>query len=216
MEFEAIDSIPLENPLSIDLWRSSLEENNASILSARAQLQASQSGLKQAKGGTLPDVNAGLAYSAQPEALNSGPGAGDDDLRYSLNLSLPIFDRMQTRRNVGAARLDQHQAETRFRQREAEVKSDFEQAARRHGIGIHQVNLEEHNLEVARLQAEAARERFRIGSSSPLEFRDAQRKLLDAQSRWVSARQDTKTAELALKRLAGVLVSLTPQPPLPR
>jgi outer membrane protein TolC len=90
--------------------------------------------------------------------------------------------------------------------REAEVRAEFEDAAQRHALGLRQVALEDRNLEVARLQAEAARERYRVGSASPLVFRDAQRKLLDAQSRLISARRDAKAAELALKRLAGVLV----------
>jgi outer membrane protein TolC len=72
------------------------------------------------------------------------------------------------------------------------------------------VALEERNLEVSRLQAEAARERYRLGASSPLEFRDAQTRLLDSRSRLSAARQETKAAELALKRLAGALVREAP------
>jgi outer membrane protein TolC len=214
LDFDVVDSIPLEAPLPLEEWRIGLPENNAAILQADAQRKAGASGLKQAQGARWPDVNAGLSYSTQPEALNpSDSYGGREDVRYSVNLSLPLFDRLQTRRSVGNSRLELRQSETRFRQEREEVNADFEQASRRHAVGLRQVALEERNLEAARLQAEAARERYRVGSSSPLEFRDAQRRLLDAQSRLVSARQDTKLAELALKRLAGKLVY--PHPPTP-
>ncbi len=210
MSFDVADSIPLEKSLPVEDWRKGLSENNASILQTNAEQEAAVSGLKEARGGWWPDLNAGLAYSVAPGTLNSGSAPSRDDATYSVNLSVPIFDRLQTRRSVGNARLNLRQGETRVKQREEDVRTEFEQAGQRHATGLRQVALEDRNLEVARLQAEAARERYRVGSSSPLEFRDAQGKFLDAQSRLISARQDTKTAELALKRLAGTLVKEAP------
>lgn len=207
-EFEVQDSIPLESGLPLEAWRSGLGENNTAIRQARAARRAAASGLKEARGGYWPDVNAGLGYSTTPDALaGNDPLLRDEDgVTYSLSLSVPLFDRFRARRDVGNARLALRQDETRLRQRELEVAGQFERALRRHVSGLRQVALEERNLEVSRLQAEAARERFRLGASSPLEFRDAQTRLLDSQSRLAAIRQETKAAELALKRLAGALV----------
>lgn len=211
-EFDVQDSIPLETLLPLDAWRAGLGENNTAIRRARADRGAASSGLKEARGGYWPDVNAGLRYSTSPEALSGdNPALGaDDGVSYSLSLSVPIFDRFRARRDVGNARLGLRQGETRLRQQELDISGQFEQARQRHVSGLRQVALEERNLDVSRLQAEAARERFRLGASSPLEFRDAQTRLLDSQSRLAATRQETKAAELALKRLAGALVKDVP------
>lgn len=212
LAFEVQDSIPLETGLPVDAWRGSLAENNTAVRQARVQRRASSASLKEARGGYLPDVNAGLGYSTTGEALAGDSPFEDNGLTYSLTLSVPLFDRLRTRRDVGNARLSLRQVETRLRQREMEVAGEFEQAARRHASGLRQVALEERNLEVSRLQAEAARERYRLGASSPLEFRDAQTRLLDSQSRLAAIRLETKAAELALKRLSGALVQDVPAP----
>ena len=211
-DFEVQDSIPLEPGLRVEELRSRLGEENASLRQARALRSASASALREARGGYLPDLNAGLRYSTTPEALSGDPAlpAQEEGVTYSLSLSVPIFDRLRTRRDVGNARIGLRQDETRLKQKELEIRGEFEQAAERHASGLRQVALEERNLEVSRLQAEAAREKFRLGASSPLEFRDAQTRLLDSQSRLANARQETKVAELALKRLSGSLVKETP------
>lgn len=209
LDFEVVDTIPLEAGVPAEAWRSALGENNTAIRLARTDRRSAESGLKQARGGYWPNVNAGLGYSTTPDALFDDD-MNEDMVSYSVSLSVPIFDRLRTRRDVGNARLGLRQSETRLKQRESETLGEFEQALGRHTFGIRQVTLEERNLEVSRLQAEAARERYRLGASSPLEFRDAQTRLLDSQVRLASARQETKAAELALKRLSGALVKDIP------
>jgi outer membrane protein TolC len=203
--FQVQDSIPLEAGLPVGAWRDRLGEANAGILRARAQRKAASHGVKEARSGYYPDLNASLSYGTLVEDLDQEP-----TLTYGLSLSVPLFDRLRTRRDVGNARLALRQGETRLRQQEQQIRGEFEQAAERHASGLRRVALEERNLEVSRLQAEAARERYRLGASSPLEFRDAQTRLLDSQSRLAAARQETKAAELALKRLAGALVREAP------
>jgi outer membrane protein len=210
--FDVPDTIPVESGLPLGAWRAALPERNAAIREARAERKASELSVKEARGARLPTVNGGLGYSVSPEALNSeaaleSTGTGSDAVTYSLSLSLPLFDGLRTRQSVGASRIGLRRQETALRQTEQETRADFAEAEGRYVSGLRQIALEERNLEVARLQAEAARERFRVGASSSLEFRDAQQRLLDAQGRLASVRQTVKQSELALKRLAGMLAT---------
>lgn len=68
------------------------------------------------------------------------------------------------------------------------------------------VELEEENVEAARMNAEVALERFRLGVSTSLELREVQRALIDAESSLVRARFEAKSAEVDLRSLAGVLL----------
>ena len=167
--------------------------------------------MREARGGYSPTLSAGLAYRTSLDSLVNGGGAGSvtgsDALTYSVSLSVPLFDGLRTRQNVVGSRIGLRRQETLLRQSEEQVRADFAQAEGRYALGLRQIALEEGNLEVARRQAEAAQERFRVGSSSALEFRDAQQKLLSAQSRLATARQSAKLSELALKRLSGTLIA---------
>jgi outer membrane protein len=208
-DFDVPDTIPVEAALPLENWRATLPERNNSIREARIQRRAAEFSVSEARGGRLPSVNAGLSYNTAPEALNSQATAsnGSDAVSYSVSASLPLFDGLRTRQSVGSSRIALRQQETSLRRTEQETRAAYAQAAGRYESGLRQIALEERNLEVARLQAEAARERFRVGSSTSLEFRDAQQTLLNAQSRLATVRQTVKQSELALKRLAGVLAS---------
>jgi outer membrane protein len=208
--FDVPDTIPVEAALPLAAWRGDLAERNASVREARVQLTASEYSLKEARGARLPSLSGGVGYSTAPDALNRAPSRGTDDVTYSLNLTLPLFDGLRTHQSVGASRLGVRRQQTGLKQVEQEVQAAFADAEGRYLSGLRQIALEERNLDVTRLQAEAARERYRVGASSPLEFRDAQQRLLDARVRLAGVRLSTKQSELALKRLAGALAAPVP------
>ncbi len=206
--FDVPDTIPVEPALAVEAWRASLADRNPSLREARAQIKASEFSLKEARGAYLPTLSGGLSYSTAPEALNPTPAVNTSDaVNYSLNLSLPLFTGLRTRQSVGTSRINLRRQETTLKQVEQDVLTDYAQAQARYASGLRQIELEERNIEVARLQAEAARERYRVGASSALEFRDAQQRLLTARVRLATVRQTAKQSELALKRLAGVLAA---------
>jgi outer membrane protein len=209
--FDVPDTIPVESGLALDAWRADLSNRNLTVREARAQLKASEFSAKESRGAYLPSLTGGLGYSTAPEALNTAPATGSDAVTYSLNLSVPLFNGLRTRQSVGTSRIALRQQETSLKQVEQDVLTDYAAAEGRYTSGLRQISLEERNIEVARQQAEAARERFRVGASSALEFRDAQQRLLNARVRLATVRQTVKQSELALKRLAGVLA--TPVPP---
>ncbi|MBW8886518.1 MAG: TolC family protein [Fibrobacteres bacterium] len=218
MNFEVADSIPLDPGLPLEDWQKGLPDRNASVAYARAQQSAAQAGLSQAQGRWFPTLSAGLNYSTTPDALNSSSvlnapgGTGREGATYGVNLSLPLFDRLSTPTAVRQARLDVRSGATRAAHAESQAAADFEVARRQYALAMTRIGLETRNLQVAKLQAEAAQARYRLGASSPLEFRDAQTRLLDAQGRLITARQSAKQAETALRRLAGSLVSAAGQP----
>jgi outer membrane protein TolC len=145
---------------------------------------------------------------------NAGPdnnGTGT----YSVTLSVPIFDRLQSHQSVSIARLQLRQGETQARQAGENVRAEFEQDRQKYVSGLQRADLETRNLEVAKQQADAAFEQYKVGKITTLALRDAQRLLLDSRSRLITAYQNTKQAELALKRLAGLLVHLSPPTPIP-
>jgi outer membrane protein TolC len=210
LDFDVADSIPLASDPPLDEWRAALPERNASVALARARKNAAAYSLDEARGARLPSLGANMGWTAVPEALNAeGDSRGWGT--YGIGLSIPLFDRFRASTAIKQARIDLRSGKTRVAQAEAQAAADFEVARRQYTLGRKRMALEERNLQVARLQAEAARERYKVGVSSPLEFRDAQTRLLDAEGRLITARQSAKQAEAALQRIAGALVRQAPE-----
>lgn len=210
MDFQVSDSIPLNVFNPVEEWRKILPENNTSIAAARSRREAATASVKVAQGQWLPSLNSGLAYSAAPKALNHSAKVQGSDLTYNLNFSIPLFNKLATSTGITRSRVELRQEETRVKLAESNAQAEFEKAQIQYQSGLQLIRLEDRNLQVARLQAEGAQERYRLGASTPLEFRDAQTKLLDAQVRLITARQKAKQAETALQKLAGLLVKQAP------
>lgn len=206
LDFDVVDSIPLLENLTLNDWQKILLENNATLSLARTQKKEALSGLGEARGHWWPSLNSSVGYSVAPKALNNTTSSRKGELSYSLNLSVPLFDKLATPTGVRLAKLAVHEQEIRLKQMELDVKVEFELARNQYETSLRQTALESRNLAVAKLQAEGAMEKYRVGSTTELEFRDAQTRLLDAEVRLILARQRAKQAEVALQRLVGLLV----------
>jgi outer membrane protein TolC len=86
---------------------------------------------------------------------------------------------------------------------EIELQSDIHRAFNTYQNNKTLLVIEQKNYAVAKESSEIALERFRLGISSYLEFRDAQVNLLTAQNRLITALFNIKEQEIELMRLSG-------------
>ena len=205
--FSVSDSIPVETAPPVATWRAALSDRNAAIAAARASRHAATIAVDEARGAHLPTLAGSVGYSESPASLNAPTSTAPGATTYGLNLTVPLFDGFRTNHGTESARIAERRGQIAVRQAEQDALAQFAEAADRQSAGLRQIDLETRNLEVARLQAEAARERYRAGAASPLEFRDAQQRLLASRGRLASVRQATLKATLALRRLSGTLAS---------
>jgi outer membrane protein TolC len=63
--------------------------------------------------------------------------------------------------------------------------------------------LEENNADIARQNLSITMEKYKIGTISAVEFRDAQENFINAISRFNSSRLQAKLSELELKEMIG-------------
>ncbi len=204
--FEVSDTIPLDYALPVAAFANALPRDNTLLLLAAVDRDAAEKAVKESRALWYPRINAQVSYYDTPEAWNPEGADTRDGLGFGISASVPLFNRLQTLRQTRNARIDLRRSETGLAATEQAVLAEFSSLTQRHAAGIMRVRLEERNLEVSRLQAEAAEERYRVGTTTYLEFRDAQRRQLDARSRFIAARFQTKVAETALRRLGGDLV----------
>jgi outer membrane protein TolC len=68
---------------------------------------------------------------------------------------------------------------------------------------IELVEIEEKSVSLAQRNVDASWEKYRLGAISDLELRESQNKLLDAQTRLISAQMNAQAAEIEIRSLTG-------------
>lgn len=206
--FDLADSVSLAAlPPLPDLKARALEANPDYLQAAEGRRLASL-GFREYAGQLFPKLglsagyNYGLTHS-EAGILRSSEQLG---LTYGANLRFNLFDGGTVRADLRNARLAVARAELQHEDARARVETGLAEAWSAYQASLQMLSLEAANLELARENAAIALERLRLGTIVSLELRAAQEKYLEAETRLVSARFESKRSETELLRLAGRLV----------
>ncbi len=208
IDFIIRDSISNSSNFSYDELKEQILAKNNELRIAEKNMEIARLNLSGIRSQIYPQLGAyinynfsRLDYQAGLYKLNQNKG-----FSYGLSLSLNLFNGLNTDRQIENAHIDIMNSELEFNSTKNAVEADFEHEYLNYKNGLTLVKLEEENLEVAKQNAEIAMERFRNGSYSPLELREAQKALLDSKTRLVSAQYSAKFAEIELLRLSGQII----------
>jgi len=152
------------------------------------------------------DLNAGYGYSrsqAEVGILKSNRSAG---LTYGFTAGITIFDGFNARRQVRNAKLAQESRNLDVKFSEQETAGAVYTAWQSYSQSLRRAALDRQNLDAAKTSSDVALERYRLGTSSAIELRDAQQNYVEAQQRLLEALFEAKMAEVELLRLSGQLV----------
>src|SRR6185503_9515975 len=105
----------------------------------------------------------------------------------------------QAKLNIGFQQLQYQNQESLLHLSVLNAYHDYE-------LQIKSLELEESNISLAKENVDIILETYRLGSSTYLQLREAQKSLEDAHNRLIAARYNTKIAETELLRLKGELV----------
>jgi outer membrane protein TolC len=211
-EFNVLDTIPITTGLLLDSIQSGLTGINPQLLLIQKNVDIANLSLQERKAERLPTVSFNSAYNFnrtdnksvinpfQP-LFNQNRG-----LNYGFTATIPIFNGLNTRRLIRAAELDIEYQELQYKKSLAQITTSITNAYKDYDLSKRTLILEEQNILLVRENLFIARERYRLGISTFLEMREAQRSLEDANNRLIQARYNTKIAEIELLRLRGDLV----------
>ncbi len=188
-------------------WDTLLEKTlsaNASLLMAGHDNTLAELDLKTVQARNYPYVNltTGYGYSYNRYGSAANRSRGTLGLNAGVQVGFTIFDgnRRREQRNarisIDNARLTQQQLEQSLR---ADL-SNFWQAYRNN---LEVILLEEENLIAAKENYEIAMERYLLGDLPGIEMREAQKSLLDAEERILTAQYNTKLCEISLQQISG-------------
>ena len=196
--------IDLNTLLSFDeLWQSTLN-NNASLLKSEQNKNLASLEMKTVKSRNYPylKLNAGYGYTLNKYDISSTMQRDNLGFNFGVTMGFNLFDGNR-RREIKNARIAIENAQLQQEDMRQTLRADLSNLWQAYQNNIEMLELERENLISAIENHEIASERYMLGNLSGIEMREAQKSLLDAEERILSAEYDTKMCEISLLQLSG-------------
>ena len=205
----------------------------AEIKKAQLDIESSDLNIDLAKGAYYPTLSfgAGLGTSYQhsqgeedlrptiPDSndpsnivwVDNGFGQQlSDNLGYNFGfrLSVPIFNRMQTKSNVNKNIINQKRAENNLAQQEQDLYSTVVRAYNSARTSLNQYRASEASVEAQEEAFRNAQESFDLGVMTSFEFEQVRIRLLNAQAGFINAKYNFIFRTKALEYYTGVPITI--------
>ncbi|NBB76369.1 MAG: TolC family protein [Bacteroidetes bacterium] len=208
--FAVESEIAVRRELPREELYTSLISSNTELALARIENDVRALELREVQGERYPELTLRSGYSYNRNENDGGFIRFNETTGFFVGITarVPIFDGFNQNRRIQNAKISQRSAELSLEQQKLRIETLFESAYRTYQNAIELVDLETDNLENAERTLNIALERFRLGSISSLEFREAQTTFLQAENRLINAKYEAKVSETELLRLSGRLARL--------
>jgi outer membrane protein TolC len=206
-DYEVLREIPLNYALNYDDLFQAMESQNKELRIAKAGERIAMLEIKEIKGERFPELILSSGYGYNRNELGSGfiEFSESEGFNVGLTARINLFNGFETNRRIQNAQINQKTRQLAVEAEQQRIVSDLLAFYRFYRNSLELIELEEENLENATETLDIALERFRLGTISALEFREAQRTFLAAESRLLNTRYEAKQAETNLLRISGQL-----------
>lgn len=182
---------------------------NRNLEQYRLDVEMSRANVAIARSSLMPSLSASFGYDRSGFLMADLYRELDKNWSYSLgvNLSVPIFNRLQTRTQLATRKYQLSTAQQRYQDAELSVKMQVDNLIEQLKTYQEIISLNELNLQSAEEDLRLAKERYNIGQATLLDVLDAQASLISAQRILVYTKFDAKTQEAQLQAAMGELLS---------
>lgn len=186
-----------------ELWASTLT-TNATLLKAEQNTVLAQLDYKSVNARNYPylKLNTGYGYTLNKYDISANSRRGNLGFNGGLTLGFNLFDGNRRREKQNAS-IAIKNARLQRQELEQQLRADISNLWQAYRNNLEMLKLERQNLVAARENHEIAMERYMLGNLSGIEMREAQKSLLDAEERILSAEYDTKLCEISLLQISG-------------
>ncbi|MTI21355.1 TolC family protein [Fulvivirga sp. RKSG066] len=208
IEFEL--NYNLQNDQNIDLADiiNSIETANPQLTVLRREQAIAMKEKEINESDRYPQVNlfAAFTHSQSESPAGFAIESTSDDLSYGVTASWTLFDGFNVQRRVQNAQIQIDNSQLAYQEQLLSLVTAARSRYINYRNNLNLMTLEEENVEVAKENNEIAQERYQIGLSNPIELREAQVNLINAELRLQNAAFAAKLAEIELKFLSGQLM----------
>jgi outer membrane protein TolC len=196
--------IGVNDALKWDVLQAQMLESNVSLLIADRNTEISMLDLKAVKARNYPYLKlaAGYGYTLNRYGSGTTKTRGTLGPNVGLNLGFTIFDGNR-RREQRNAKIEVENAQYTREQIELSLQADLATFWQAYLNNLEVVKLEQQNLITAKENYNIAMERYLLRELSGIDMREAQKSLLDAEERILTAEYNTKLCEISLMQISG-------------
>jgi outer membrane protein len=210
--YEVSDTIPLIPNIALGDILNNIEKVNPSLLIAKKNIDIAGFTLKERRAERFPVVSFNSAYNfnrtRNQAVINSFSTLFNRNrgFNYGLTATIPILNNLNARRQIEHARLDIQYYQLVYNNQRSLINLNVLNAFKDYEEQKKVLALEEENIQYAKENVSIIFQVYRLGSTTYIQLREAQKSLEDAYTRLITARYNTKLAETELLRLKGDLI----------
>ena len=210
--YDVADSIPINTSIALGDIQLDIERTNPLLLITQKNIDIANITLRERKAERWPTVSFNSAYNFSRTnndvALNPALPIFNQNkgLNYGISAAVPIFNNFNNRRLIRQAELDIQYQQLIYSNQRSQLNVAVINAFNEYEQQKKALALEEENILLAKDNVNIALEVYRLGASTFIQLREAQKSLEDAYNRLIAARYNTKVSETELLRLKGEIV----------
>lgn len=206
-DFSVTDTIIVDDKLVLGDVLTNAQTQNPAIISAQINKRIADINLKQVQSTRYPVLSVGGGYTWNHNRTPAGFTQVQDarGLNYGLTASINIFDGFNQNRRERNAKIQIDNAAIDVKKVRLNVESQINNLYVSYLSGLDLVKLGQSNVAIAKKNLDISLDKYKIGTITPLEIREAQRNYLDAQSTFFAAQYQSKVAEVTLKQITNNL-----------
>lgn len=203
--FVASDTIIIDRELELTALREQVLAQNLQLRQLTIAREVQEKLLGEARAGRWPLLTANFGYSYNTRESGSGifVSSAEYGLNYGLGFTWTLFNGWNQQRLIANALTSQKRATFEYQQQENDLLASLTSLYAGYETNYELITLEQQNLAVAIENEDIARERYQVGRSNALEYREAQQNAASAEIRLLEAIFNTRVAEIDLLLLSG-------------
>jgi outer membrane protein len=206
-EFRVQEEMNIAQNLRYDELAGQTEQLNPTLQTALINKRIAELNLKQVKGQRYPviGINSGYEWSksANPTGFNQRLTA--NGLTYGVTASINVFNGFLQRQNERNAKIEINTSDLNLEKVRQTVQGQLISTYQNYQTNLDLLKVETTNVDIANQNLDITLDKYRLGSISPLELREAQRNSINAITRFLDAQYQAKLSEISLKELSGTL-----------
>lgn len=192
-----------EQVKNLDIMISKALDSRPDYKSAISNLNAAKSGVTIAMSGYMPTISASASYNLSSNDLSTLPK--NRSMGFGINISFPIFDRLQLQTQVQQAKINVKSAESQLEQVKRQITADVKKAMLDLESAMKQIEVAERQVRSAELDLKTAEEKYNIGAGTLLDLLIATANYTSAVSARVNAIYSYIVAKVQLQFVIGDL-----------
>lgn len=205
--FEIAEEIKIDESLLLPELMNLAEKQNPQLQTQIINKRITELQAKQVRSTRYPviSVSSGYNFTRSESSLGFASQSTGNGLTYGFNASMNIFNGGLQNRNEKIAKIQIENSQILIDQQLQVLRSQLSSSYQTYLTNLQLTKLEAKNEEIAKENMDITLAKFKIGTITPLEFRDAQLNYVNAKVRNSDAQYQAKVSEINLKELAGNL-----------